>query len=153
MDLQNFVAQKTKINLAKFGVDILINPFSLADDAWLQHEFGVTRLQEIFEDLGNDKNVDDLMRIVYRLLDDDSKIFLADQIKPIEIDENGAKKELKLNGPQKLKYVICGASELMQVLMALAKAKGISEPMLEKMSAGEIKKPLQGKKKSTSLKS
>ena len=145
MDLSQFVAHKTTINLSKIGVEIKINPFSLLDDSWLQNEFGEERLTNIFGDLGNEQNLSDLMRIVYHQLDDESKMMLIDQIKPVEINEDGVKKELKLNGPQKLKYVISGAGELMQVLEGLAKAKGLSEPILKELDKSEKKKRIAKK--------
>lgn len=137
MDLSQYVAHKTEIRLERLGIDITINPFSLLDDAWMQNEFSEDRLKEIFEDLGNQENINDLMRIVYHQLDNDSKLMLANDVKPFEIDEDGEKKELKMNGPDKLKYVISGPAELMQVLNGLAKAKGISEPLLEQLAKAE----------------
>jgi len=148
MDLSQFVAHKTTINLCKVGVDITINPFSLLDDSWLQNEFGEERLTEIFSSLDKEENINDLMRIVYHQLDDESKMFLIEQIKPVEYDEDGKKKELKLNGPQKLKYVISGASELMAVLDGLAKAKGLSEPLMKQVGdVTKVKKKVVKKKK------
>lgn len=126
MDIKDFLPKQTTVKLCRAEKELLVNPFTLRDDVWVQENFTQEQL------LGLQTNPDPkiVLPIFFRLLDNESKKYLA-SAKIIEVDEMGEEKEITgLTASQKLLHLVSGIAEMALIFEAIAEAKNLSSPVM-----------------------
>ena len=125
-------------------LEINLRPFSLEDESWLKVAFG-DKLKELFETM----NMEAISRICFHQMEIEAQRELM-KIKFMEMDEDGEEKESSKTGPQKIRKLIVGYPEQMELLTALLKTRGFSMPVIEELSKHmetEAKEEITGKQK------
>ena len=126
-------------------IELHLRPFNLEDESWLKVAFG-DKLQELFEKM----DMDAISRICFHQLEIESKKEIM-KLKFIDMDEDGNESEISKTGPQKVRHLVVGYPEQMELLTALLKTRGFSMPIIEELSkhmddATEEIKPGKSKK-------
>jgi hypothetical protein len=135
IDIQDLVPQGATIKLSKTGKEYKLNPVTLADDVWAQQNFG----RGIDEIMASPKNVDDTIRVLYRLMTIEGKEEFKKQ-KVKFIDDKGEELVTELGGSDLLMHFVSGGKELYDIGMAILQTLGFSRPILEQAEQEELKK-------------
>lgn len=125
--------KREKVYLSKLGKDVFVNPISIDDDEWMSENFSETQLVEAFKTV----NVQVIFAIFWRILDVDSKRMIS---KATVVEFDGlVEKQIEVTDPiVKLKKIICGAKEIMDIMTAILNTKTNSMP---DVSANQKKSP------------
>lgn len=123
MNLLELKPKHSKLKLKAIKQELILNPVTLADEAWMEEQYGAKQIAEIFEQV----NIKEISRIVFRLLDNDSKRVFKKQTVEV-IDENGDSHDVELGGLDLLRASIIGWQEKIALLNALLDNIGISRP-------------------------
>jgi len=130
--------KETKVKFDQLDKEFTVNPINLSDDAWMLNEFGGKEgIVKVFE--GGD--IRSLMRIFYRLLNNEDKEYIA-SIQLSTIDEDGEKQEIK-SSIDKLLYLV-GITQIEKIVKALVNARGASLP--DELVESDEKKKVKLKK-------
>lgn len=114
--------KQTKVKFDQLDRELTVNPINLSDDAWMLNEFGGKEgIVKVFE--GGD--IRSLMRIFYRLLNNEDKEYIA-KVELTTFDEDGNKEEIK-SSIDKLLYLV-GITQIEKIVKALVSARGASLP-------------------------
>jgi hypothetical protein len=115
MKLSELLPQKVSFKLARLqDKEIVLNMITLADAAWLEEQYPGDELNKIFTEV----RIKDLLKIIARIMTDDSKRFLG-KAKIVEVDDFGDEKEVTgLTLADKL-YRVLSDGELVIVFNAL----------------------------------
>lgn len=130
MELTDLIPERVKWE-PKAGENVLelyFRPFCLEDESWLRRNYPGDELQKVFSTL----NATELSRICYHQLEPESKRSLMN-VKFMDIDEEGKDIEVGKNGPEKIRLMVKGYSETMDLLNCLLKTRGLSVPLLEEI--------------------
>jgi len=142
MNLSEVLPQKVQLKLIRLDQPLYINMITLDDNQWLSEQYPGDELKKVY----SEPRVKDILRITCRLLDQDSKRYLA-KVKIIEFDEEGNEKILEgLTLAEKL-YKLAADSEIGVIIMATYDVKRKSNEMIEqiKEKANPQKKTLISK--------
>ncbi len=115
--------QKEKLVLAKVPKDLFINPISLEDDEWLEENIGSEPFKEAFKKV----DMDVLLKFLWQVLDDESKEYVVN----IKLLKWEAEKKVPATYDEpykKLKALVCGGKEILEVYRALTVARQKSNP-------------------------
>lgn len=123
MNLLDMKPKESKLKLKSLKNDLTLRPVSLADEAWLDEQYGSKEITKIF----NEVNIKEISKIVFRLLDNESKKIFKKQIVEM-IDENGDSSEVELGGVELFRSMIIGWDEKVALLNALLENIGLSRP-------------------------
>ena len=74
-----------------------------------------------------------ISRICFHQLEIESKKEIM-KIKFMDMDEDGVESEVSKTGPQKVRHLVVGYPEQMELLTALLKTRGFSMPIIEELS-------------------
>lgn len=122
MDLSKLIPKETKFTLRQVpDAEFKMRPINLRDEIWLKDTYGEDGIKEVFENV----NIQEICRIIFRLLDEESKKFFQKQDVNI-IDENGEQITETLGGVQLLYSLISGWDEKIKLLNKLLENIGIS---------------------------
>lgn len=129
MDLRELRPQESSFKLRAAKRSFTLNPITLADEVWLDEQYGSEMIQEIFLST----NIKEISRIVYRLLKVEDKQFF--KTRPVTfIDEEGNEAEIQLGGVELLRYMVSGNDEKLELINALIENIGLSRPDAEEDS-------------------
>lgn len=119
----NTKLQREKVHLARLGREVFLNPISIADDEWMGEQWDTATMQDAFTNV----NVDILFAIFWRLLDDEGKRLVA---KATIIEWDGLKeKQLEIEDPVlKLKKIVAGGKEILEIMKAIFETRRKSNP-------------------------
>lgn len=140
MNLNDLKPRQAKLKVSGVKRQMTLNPITLADEAWLSQNFSPEEIERIFNTL----EVSGLARIVFRLLDIDSKKIFAKQDVTF-VTEDGDTLEGQLGGYELLMYRCVGIDDKMAIVNALLEIMGISRPEINKEAKKKAKKKVQGK--------
>ncbi|MCB0421144.1 MAG: hypothetical protein KDD61_09110 [Bdellovibrionales bacterium] len=126
MKLSDLLPQSTSFHLSQLDEDLTLRPITLADEIWLNETFGETGVSEMFSTL----NFIEISRVVYRLLDDDSKAKLKKK-KVTIYNEDGEESEHEIGGLKLLQLSISGIAEKEAIVGGLLKCLGFTEKMID----------------------
>jgi hypothetical protein len=140
--------KREKVLLSKLGREVFINPISINDDEWMQEQFGAQTIEKAFTTV----DVQVIFSIFWRLLDNDSKRTIS---KAVVVEWEGmTEKTVEFDDPvEKLKRIVSGAKEIMEIMTAIINTRKNSMPDIvlnEKKSLTEDQSS-QMQKSSTSL--
>lgn len=157
MNLEELIPERATITKTIKGegeereIELNLRPFNLEDESWLKVAFG-DKLKEIFEKM----EMEAISRICFHQLEIESKKEVM-KLKFMDMDEEGNESEISKTGPQKIRQIVVGYPEQMELLTALLKTRGFSMPVIEELAQhmeteakGETK---PGKKKARKKKS
>jgi len=134
MELDKMIPRESRFYLRLAERGFTMNPVTLADEIWMQQQFG----KEI-ENIFTEWRIGEIARIVFRLLDEDGKKYFAKRDVVI-VNEAGDRKEEKLGGVVLLTSMISGWDEKKAIVDALLENIGLSRPEPSKDSGNESKK-------------
>lgn len=120
----NSKLQREKVHLSRLGKDVFVNPISIADDEWMGEQWDPATLQAAFTDV----NVDILFAIFWRILDDEGKRLIA---KASIVNWDGLREvpvEPTDDPVQKLKQVVSGGKEIIEIMTAIYETRRKSNP-------------------------
>lgn len=123
MNLVDMKPKQSKLKLKALKQELILNPITLADEAWLDEQYGAKVLSEIFTNV----NIKEISRIVYRLLDADSKKLFKKQVVEL-VNEDGESEDIELGGVQLLMTMVIGWEEKLAMVNALLDNIGMSRP-------------------------
>lgn len=118
--------QREKVHLSrvgKSGTDIYINPISIADDEWINERWTPEEHQRAFTEV----NVDVLFGIFWRVMDDDGKRAIA-ALKFVDWDGLEEKPVDILDPVERLKRVVSGGKEILELMTAIFETRRKSNP-------------------------
>lgn len=131
--IEDIVPQGAKFKLRSTGRSYKINALSLADEIWINEEFG-KGLEDIFKQV----KMKEICRIIFRLMDEGDKEEFAAQDVTI-MNEQGEKITKRLGGSELLFLMISGFQEKIDIFQALLQTIGVSRPLMDKLSEEEKK--------------
>lgn len=135
--LEDLVPQGAEFNLKQTGKTYKLRAVSAADEIWMKQTFG-DDLQKVFSEV----RIREICRIVFRIMEQDSKASLA--VRDVTImDESGKEEKIQLGGVDLLMTLVSGISEQVEILKALLQTIGISRPMIDGFEAEAEKKSLE----------
>lgn len=146
MDLVELHPRASKFHLKKIEKDLILRPWTIGDQAWLQQEYK-ENVQKIFDPANID--IAAICRIVYRLLDDKSD-FKAEVIKTY--NEDGDEIQEKVGGWKKLALSILDVNEQLDMFAAVTECIGLSMPEVDEIRNAGKKKEVKKQKKQTGQK-
>ena len=112
-----------------------LRPINLDDQVWMGDKYGPERLEEILSTLP----LKEVCEIIFHQLPlEQKKDFPYEEIE--DLDDEGKPCTKEMTGPAKVRQSISGIAHQMELIRALLKTIGISQPVLEKLEAEEIKK-------------
>lgn len=136
-ELTKLFPKETKVKFNKLDRELTVGKITLADDSWMLNEFGGKEgLKEVFAKT----DFRSMIRIIYRLLSDEDKKFLAESFELNVYDEDGEPTKIK-SSVDKLTYML-GIDELDKVVKALMSARGASMPDVVKGEGDEDEKKI-----------
>lgn len=149
MRLEDMIPEETQVTLVSPGGEKKsydLRCINLEDEAWMIRVFGPTGIQSVFKE-----NIDvvGLAKIIFRQLKDKSDFLPRSEE---TYDEDGEKVTLKVTGPDLVLRGIVGKAHVLEVLQALSKIIGASQPPVEeedKKAMDEKKKELEERKAET----
>lgn len=127
------------------SLELTFRPFVLADESWLNREFGKSELERIFTEFDMAK----ICKIGFHQLTLESKRKLMD-VKFIDLDEFGEEFEVAKNGVEKILMLLSSIKDQVNFVKFLIETRGASFPVLKEI--GE-KLEEEVKKKKESLQS
>ena len=114
-----------------------LRPFSLLDEVWLSQNYPGTKLQEVFSPEKLD--MVEICRIAYHQLETEHQKFFVKQ--EIEIyNEDGDREVMVVGGYRMLAAMVCGFKAQADLISAVAKTRGVSQAVLDKMEAESTEK-------------
>jgi hypothetical protein len=134
LNLEDLVREPSEFTLSKTGKTYRLNPCSLADESWMQRTFGKD-IEKIFKEM----RMLELSRLVYRLMDDESKESLAQQEVTV-YDEEGVKTKQMMGGATLFQHCVVNTKEKMAIVEALLVTIGFSRPVQKELMEGLEKK-------------
>lgn len=138
MKLSQVLPKSISFNLRLLGDNLTLRPVTLEDEIWIADTFGESGIEEIFETV----NFVEISRLVYRLLDDDSKPKLKKQ-DVTYYNEEGEETIVSVGGVQLLYRLISGLDEKEAIIGALLKNLGFTDKMLDELGDSSSKKKAQ----------
>ena len=123
MNLADMKPKESKLKISTIKQELTLRPITLADEAWLDSEYGADEIQKIFTDV----KIVEISRIVFRLLEIESKKLFKKQ-KVDFVTEDGDVKEVELGGVELLKRACVGWDDKMALIQALIDNLNISRP-------------------------
>lgn len=135
MKLSEILPSKTNFKVAALDDELNLSPITLADEIWMSEVYGENGIKEIFERV----NFAEICRVVYRLLDNESKSKLKKQ-KVIIYNEEGEESEVEIGGVKLLYALISGWDEKNHIMGALLKCLGFTEQMVDDLAESSGKK-------------
>lgn len=139
MKLNELKPTKTTLKISTIKKKLTVNPLTLNDEVWLSERYTEEELQQIFLEI----NIKEISRIVFRLLDNESKKAFKAQDVDI-ILEDGSVVTKNLGGVELLRNACVGWDDKLALIEALNVAIGNSRP-----KAVESKKKVMNKKMMT----
>lgn len=145
MNLMQLKPRESSFSLKSVERTFRMNRITLADEVWLDQEFGISGLQEMFTEI----NMSEIARVAFRFIHpEDKKFFKTREV--LFITENGDEEVVMLGGVALLRNLISGTDEKTDIINALLDNIGISrpEPEVEAVKKKVIKKKVAKKKAS-----
>jgi len=135
----NSKLQREKVFLSRLQREVFLNPITISDDEWMGEQWDTATMQAAFVDV----NVDILFAIFWRILDDEGKRLVA---KASIIEWDGLKeKQVEIDDPVlKLKKIVAGGKEILDIMKAIFETRRKSNPE----PAKNEKKSLKGESSS-----
>jgi hypothetical protein len=127
--------QKEKVFIKKLDREVVLEFFTLADDAYLNDKYGMDKIQKALEELDPEIVLD----IFWNQLSNEGKKAVASA----KISQwNGlVETSLEFDDPvKKLKHIISGADELLAIWIAIISTKKKSIPQIDE----NVKKKVMG---------
>lgn len=137
MDLKDLKPTNVKLKLSSTGREYTLRHISLADEIWIQEEFG-DRFNEIFKEDSID--MVSLARIVFHHIEDKSD-FIRKEV--TLVNEEGEEEVHVLGGCKLLQTMITGMEDKIEMISAFNKVMIASRP--------DIKEQIEDVKKKTQL--
>jgi len=134
MELKKIVPTYSRFYLRLVDKHFTMNPINLADEEWLKEAFGQT-----IGDIFINQDMISIVRVVYRLLDSESRAFFVEQEVDF-MDESGKKQEKTIGGVELLKSLISGDDEKAGLVNALIDNLGMSRPDIDPDESEDDKK-------------
>lgn len=121
--LEKLFPVESKLKIGSIDHEFTVKKFTLEVDAWMKQEFGSAELAAGLIQAGDPVT---LMKVFYKLLSFEDKVFLKGIKFEDDMDENG---ELvsKSNQVEKL-LILCSAEDIKSIFIALIKSRGMSLP-------------------------
>lgn len=115
--------KREKVLLSRLGKEVHLNPISIEDDEWMSESFDQQELIEAFTKV----NVDIIFAVFWRLLDVEAKRLIS---KATVVEWDGlVEKQVEVLDPiVKLKKIVAGAKEIMQIMTAIINTRKNSMP-------------------------
>jgi hypothetical protein len=115
--------KREKVQLTKIGKEVFLNPISIQDDEWLSEHYTQDELTQAFTKV----DVEILFSIFWRLLDNDAKRMIS---KAEVVEWDGlVEKKIEVTDPvKKLKMIVAGAKEIMEIMTAILNTRKNSMP-------------------------
>lgn len=127
MNLKDLKPKESRFKLKAAKREFTLNPITLADEVWLDEEFGQEKIEQIFTEI----NIKEISRIVFRLIKPEDKVFFKSR--PVKfITEDGEELEQDLGGVELLRTMISGNDEKIGIINALLENIGLSRPDIDK---------------------
>ena len=143
MNLTELKPRPSKLKLAKHNKEFILNPITLADEVWLDEEFGMVRIAEIFQNL----EIAPIARIVYRVIrTEDKQIFKKRKVSFVTEDGDSLTEEM--GGLELFLNMITGMEDKLAMINALSDNLGLSRPEpVKKKKVTKKKSPMKTKRK------
>lgn len=124
--LEDMIPEEAQVVLYPNGVEKLytLKKVTLEDEAWMARVFGQEKLQKIFADV----DMQNIAKIIFRQLTDKSD-FLPREEKTYS--DEGDEIVVRVTGPELLMRSIVGKKHQLEVLQAMLKIIGASQPVLD----------------------
>ena len=127
--------QKEKVFIKKLDREVMLEFFTLADDAYLNDKYGMDKVQKALEEL----DAEIVLDIFWNQLSNDGKKLVANS--KISQWDGLTETSLDFNDPvKKLKHIISGADELLAIWIAIISTKKKSIPQIDE----NVKKKVMG---------
>jgi hypothetical protein len=127
--------QKEKVFIKKLDREVMLEFFTLADDAYLNDKYGMDKVQKALEEL----DAEIVLDIFWNQLSNDGKKLVASS--KISQWDGLTETSLDFNDPvKKLKHIISGADELLAIWIAIISTKKKSIPQIDE----NVKKKVMG---------
>lgn len=138
IELEDMIPVEAEFKLKATGKSYKLRKISLRDRTWIKDKFK-DDIEKVFRTV----DFKDLMMVIYHQLDEASKQeFLM--IEREETNDDGVKVKVKVTGPELLSEALTDPEEIRDVMNAFIKTMGISQAIVDKMSAEYLKKNGQG---------
>lgn len=147
MNLSDLKPRGSKFFLKSANRDFNVNPVSLSDEEWLSSEYSSEEIFRVFTDI----DMDEICRIAFRLMDNESKLFF--KMKEVTFaTEDGEEITENIGGIKLLKAMVSGLEEKIAILQALNDTFGVSRPEVKPVEPNKKKVKKKAKKKTTKKK-
>lgn len=142
MDLTKLIPKETRFKLRQSGdEEFVMRPINLQDEIWLSEEYPGEEIGKVFEEI----NIKEISRIVFRLLDSESKKFFKKREVEI-VDEDGDSESMELGGVALLQSLVSGWDEKAMLMEKLLENIGVSRPKMDEKDK-DVKKKKRAVKK------
>lgn len=140
MKLEDMVPEQAEVILYPNGVakHYMLRKVTLEDEAWMAKVFGQAKLQEMFANV----EMHNIAKVIFHQLEQKAD-FLPREEKGY--DDNGEEVIVRVTGPDLLMRAIVGKKHQLEILQALLKIIGASQPILDEAE----KKVVETSKKKT----
>lgn len=131
MDLENLIPQDVSFKLKELDRPLTLRSLTLDDEVWLKEKFPGDRLQKVFEDV----IIPDFLSIIARILDTDSKRYMA-TVKIVEVNEETGEdiNTDKLSIAEKIQK-LARAEEILTIIDAYLEMKKRSNEVRDQIEA------------------
>jgi succinate dehydrogenase flavin-adding protein (antitoxin of CptAB toxin-antitoxin module) len=133
LNLEDLIPQPGKFTLNSTGEAYSFRMFSLEDEVWIAKNYPQDEFRRIFEM----KDWEQISRIMFHQLDIESQMKFQKQEFKIVNEDTGEVSTHTLGGARLLLTCICGLKEQDVVIRAFALTRGLSQPVLDRLSAVE----------------
>ncbi len=133
---EELVPELSQFSLKKTGKSYRLNLMSAADAQWAKKKFG----EENIEGLIRDTDLEFFCAFAIRLMfEEDREDFASREVKTMN-EDTGVKGVAVMGGANLLKHMISGKLEFKGMIDAILETMGVSQPLIEKIVADELKK-------------
>jgi hypothetical protein len=120
--IEKLFPKETKLKFKNIDKELTVQTITLADDAWMMHEFGgKAGIISVFES----SDLRSLVKILYRLLSNEDKIYLG-KIQFNTVDEEGTESPVKSN-IDKILFLV-DVTDTKVIIKSLIDSRGASLP-------------------------
>lgn len=153
MNLKEIIPAKVEVTLERLDRPLVLNLLTLEDNVWLEQNYPGEELQKVY----TEPRIKDILKILCRILDVESKRYLA-KIEIIEIDDYGLETPLKGASLADKLFKIVGDGEMALIISGIFEIRTRSNDIVMKLSEKyaaqkkreEMTKELLGNPSSTS---
>lgn len=141
MNLSELTPKESKFSLRSAKREFTLNPINLTDEEWLKEHYTPESIYDAFMSM----NMDEICRIAFRFMDNESKLFF--KTKEVTFaTEDGEELTERLGGVRLFRTMVSGMQEKGEIISALSDTFGSSRPEVKETKKKVSKKRTTKKK-------